>query len=253
MKNKTLVIVVKGIVIIVLFIIIFFCLYRLFFIYEDRKNQKDEYDKIIDISEIKDDKSEEQVNKINFKELSIINPDIVGWLTIEGTNINYPIVQTDNNTYYLKHSFEKKYSNYGAIYMDATADKNFNSLNTFIYGHNTSNGTMFGELKKFMKQSFYDEHKNIFIYTKDKNYKLEVFSVHIDTASSKSYQMNFATMDSYKKYIDLMQDYSVIKTNVDINYETDKIVSLYSCSHERGNSKLDRYFIHGKIQEVGGI
>mgnify|MGYP000531514856 FL=1 len=165
MKNKTLVIVVKGIVIIVLFVIIFFCLYRLFFIYEDRKNQKDEYDKIIDISEIKDDKSEEQVNKINFKELSIINPDIVGWLTIEGTNINYPIVQTDNNTYYLKHSFEKKYSNYGAIYMDATADKNFNSLNTFIYGHNTSNGTMFGELKKFMKQSFYDEHKNIFIYT----------------------------------------------------------------------------------------
>lgn len=250
MKSKKIIIVLKFLILIILFVIAGFSFYKFFSIQEDRKEQKEEQEKIIDISKIKDDKSEERINDINFDELSKINSDIVGWLTIEGTNINYPIVQTDNNTYYLKHSFEKKYSNYGAIYMDAIVDKEFNSLNTFIYGHNTSNETMFGELRKFMKQSFYDEYKNIFIYTKDKNFKLEIFSVHIDRASSKSYQMNFTTMDLYKEYIDLMKSYSVIKSNVEVNYETDRIVTLYSCSHERGNSKLDRYFVHAVIKDI---
>lgn len=110
--------------------------------------------------------------------------------------------------------------------------------------------TVYNDLGKFMKQSFFDEHKNIFIYTKNKIYKLEIFSVHVDRASSKSYQINFTTMNLYKEYIDLMKEYSVIKSDVEVDYETDKIVTLYSCSHERGNSKLDRYFVHAKLNEI---
>lgn len=250
MKSKKKFTVIKVLYITILLLIAAFCFYKYFSIKDDRKEQKQEHEKILDVADIKEDTSDDDNNKINFEELSKINSDIVGWITIENSNINYPIVQGQNNTYYLKHSFEKKYSGYGTIYMDATADTNFNSLNTFIYGHNTSNSTMFADLGKFMKQSFFDEHKNIFIYTKDKNYKLEIFSVHVDRASSKSYQMNFTTMNLYKEYIDLMKEYSVIKSDVEIDYETDKIVTLYSCSHERGNSKLDRYFVHAKLNEI---
>jgi len=101
-----------------------------------------------------------------------------------------------------------------------------------------------------MKQEFYNEHKYIYIYTPEKNYKLEVFSVHVDKASSKSYQMNFTTEESFKDYIDLMKSYSVINSNVEIDYTKDKIVTLYSCSNERGHAKDDRYFIHAKIENI---
>lgn len=253
MKHRKLFIIFKIIYISIMLGIAFFCFYKFYSISKERKNMQEEYEHIIDIAEVEEREVEENENKINFEELEKVNSDIVGWITIEDTNINYPIVQGKDNTYYLKHSFSKEYSNYGAIYMDATANDDFSSLNTFIYGHNTSNSSMFGELKKFMKQSFYDEHRNIYIYTKDKNYKLEIFSVHIDTASSKSYQMNFTTIDAYKKYIVLMKEESVISSDVEIDYDNDKIVTLYSCSHERGNSKFDRYFIHAIIKEMRSI
>ena len=79
---------------------------------------------------------------------------------------------------------------------------------------------------------------------------LTVFSVHVDKASSKSYQMNFTTDESYKDYIDLMKSYSVIKSDIEIDYTEDRIVTLYSCSHERGHAKDDRYFVHAKLIEI---
>lgn len=241
----------------ILYIMIFisiaiFCFYNAYKIKNEQNKVVEEQKELINIAEIsaKDDMTEKNKDEINFQELININSDFVGWIKIDETNINYPIVQGTNNTYYLKHSFYKEYSNAGSIYMDATANSDFTSQNTFIYGHYTSNGSMFGQLGKYMEQSFYDEHKDIYIYTPTKNYKLEIFSVHVDKASSKSYQMNFTTEESYKSYIDLMKEYSVIKSDVNVDYTKDKIVTLYSCSHERNHAKDDRYYIHAKITEV---
>lgn len=229
-----------------------FCFYKAYEIKEEQTKIKEEQTELIDIAEIpeKVEDIEEKKEEINFQELININSDFVGWIKIEDTNINYPIVQGTNNTYYLKHSFYKEYSNAGSIYMDATANSNFSSKNTFIYGHYTSDGSMFGQIGKYMKQDFYDKHKEIYIYTSEQNYKLEVFSVHVDKASSKSYQMNFTTDESYKDYIDLMKSYSVIKSDIEIDYTEDRIVTLYSCSHERGHAKDDRYFVHAKLIEI---
>ena len=238
----------------VLYILLFllisvFCFYNAYKIKNEQKELAEEQQELIEIAEIPDkaEEIEEKNDEINFQDLININSDFVGWIKIEGTNINYPIVQGTNNTYYLKHSFYKEYSNAGSIYMDATANSNFESKNTFIYGHYTSDGSMFGQLGKYMKQGFYDKHKEIYIYTSEQNYKLEVFSVHVDKASSKSYQMNFTTDEAYKDYIELMKSYSVIKSDIVVDYTNDRIVTLYSCSHERGHAKDDRYFIHAKL------
>lgn len=238
----------------VLYVLVFlfisvFCFYNAYKIKSDQKEIEVEQQELIEIAEIPEEIeiTEEQSDEINFQELININSDFVGWIKIENTNINYPIVQGTNNTYYLKHSFYKEYNNAGSIYMDATANSDLTSQNTFIYGHYTSNGSMFGELGKYMKQTFYNEHKDIYIYTPENNYKLEVFSVHVDKASSKSYQMNFTSEESFKEYIDLMKSYSVVKSDVEIDYTKDRIVTLYSCSHERGHAKDDRYFIHAKL------
>lgn len=213
---------------------------------EELEEQKVQ-DEFIDIAEIPEELEEE--SKINFDELIAINSDIKAWIYIEGTNINYPIVQSNNNTYYLKHNYKKEYSSYGSIYMDSTAKDDFTSLNTFIYGHYTSNNSMFGELGNFMNQDFFDSHKNILIYTPDKNYKLEIFSVYVDNAFSDSYQMNFITENDYKNYINLMREKSVIKSDVKVDYTKDRIVTLYSCSRETNYKKQDRYYIHSKIIE----
>lgn len=238
-------------ILLILFIGIFsFSCYKYLSVDKDIKEEKKEQKQLIEISEIKEDVDIlEEESKINFKELSNINSDIVAWIVIDGTNINYPIVQSTNNTYYLKHSFYKKYSNYGTIYMDATANKDFSSSNTFIYGHYTANKSMFGELGNYMKQSFFEEHPYIIIYTPEKTIKAEIFSVHVDDASSPSYQMNFTTNEAFKNYIDLMKQKSVINSGIEVDYTTDKIITLYSCSRETNYQKQDRYYIHAKIVE----
>lgn len=233
-----------------LFLIVAILSFKNFF---DIKNEIQEeqvvHNELIDISEIPEEINQEENFKINFDELLSINSDVIGWIVIEGTNINYPIVQSKNNTYYLKHSFYKKYSNYGTIYIDATANKDFTSQNTFIYGHYTANKSMFGELGNYMKQSFFEEHPYFIIYTPEKTLKMEIFSVHVDSASSPSYQMNFTTEDAFKNYIALMKEKSVINSNVTVNYSADRIVTLYSCSRETNYHKQDRYYIHAKIIE----
>ena len=244
--------ILKALYILLFISIAVFCFYKAYEIKDEQTKIKEEQTELIDIAEIpeKVEDIEEKKEVINFQDLININSDFIGWIKIEDTNINYPIVQGTNNTYYLKHSFYKEYSNSGSIYMDATANSNFSSKNTFIYGHYTSDGSMFGQIGKYMKQDFYDKHKEIYIYTSEQNYKLEVFSVHVDKASSKSYQMNFTTDESYKDYIDLMKSYSVIKSDIEIDYTEDRIVTLYSCSHERGHAKDDRYFVHAKLIEI---
>lgn len=244
--------ILKALYILLFISIAVFCFYKAYEIKDEQTKIKEEQAELIDIAEIpeKVEDIEEKKEVINFQDLININSDFIGWIKIEDTNINYPIVQGTNNTYYLKHSFYKEYSNAGSIYMDATANSNFSSKNTFIYGHYTSDGSMFGQIGKYMKQDFYDKHKEIYIYTSEQNYKLEVFSVHVDKASSKSYQMNFTTDESYKDYIDLMKSYSVIKSDIEIDYTEDRIVTLYSCSHERGHAKDDRYFVHAKLIEI---
>lgn len=244
--------ILKALYILLFISIAVFSFHRAYKIKQEQVKIKEEQTELIDIAEIpeKVEDVEEKKDEINFQELININSDFVGWIKIDDTNINYPIVQGTNNTYYLKHSFYKEYSNAGSIYMDATANSSFESRNTFIYGHYTSDGSMFGQLGKYMKQDFYDKHKEIYIYTSEQNYKLEVFSVHVDKASSKSYQMNFTTDESYKEYIELMKSYSVIKSDIEIDYTEDRIVTLYSCSHERGHAKDDRYFVHAKLIEI---
>lgn len=239
---------IKYLLLVICVFIFVFCIWKYINIGKGIQEEKKDQMQLIEISEVEEKKDVlEEESKINFEELMKINSDIVAWIVIEGTNINYPIVQSTNNTYYLKHSFYKKYSNYGTIYMDATANKDFTSKNTFIYGHYTANKSMFGELGNYMKQSFFEEHPYVTIYTPEKNLKLEIFSVHVDDASSPSYQMNFTTDEAFKNYIDLMKEKSVIHSNVEVNYITDKIITLYSCSRETNYQKQDRYYIHGKV------
>ena len=229
--------------------VLVFCVINIFHnIYSENK-QEEIIGSLIEIGDVKPSSEIDKIPQIDFSKLKEVNNAIVGWIIIDGTQVNYPIVKGKDNSYYLNHSYDKSYNEAGWVFLDYRCNENFSDLNTFIYGHYTSNGSMFGELKKYMEESFYKEHPFFYILTPNGNYKVDVISAYTDDALSSSYNAKFNDLNDYQRYIEKIRLKSRYSTDISVNYNFDKIISLYSCSHESG-SKTERYFIHGVIRKI---
>ena len=206
-----------------LFLILFcYSIFSIYKILKDEKQQEQNKDELIEEFEIPEIPSEEPEFSVDFDSLKQINSDIVGWIIMEGTQVNYPVVQGSNNSYYLNHSYDKKWSSFGSIFMDYSSSSDFSDRNTFIYGHHTRNGSMFGEVNKYMDVNFYNEHPFFFLYTPNGNYKAEVFSVYTADALSDSYDQSFASKDEFQQYIEMIRGKSkyYIDTKIDISSDS---------------------------------
>lgn len=241
--------VIKYVILLISITILCFSVYSLYKIKDEHKKNDDLKQELIEEINIPDIPSEETKFTVDFEKLKNINSDVVGWIIMEGTQVNYPIVQGENNFYYLNHSYEKKYSSFGSIFLDYSSSSDLSDKNSFIYGHHTRNGSMFGELKKYMNTNFFNEHPSFYLYTPNGNYKADIFSVYTADALSDSYNQSFSSLEDFKLYIDLIKRKSRFAIDVDVNYETDKIISLYSCSHE-SESEYERYFIHAVLRII---
>ncbi|MBR1883399.1 MAG: class B sortase [Clostridia bacterium] len=171
----------------------------------------------VDIYEEKEEEEEAKTTYIDFDKLEEINNDIVGWIIIDGTNINYPILQTSNNDFYLHNNYMKEYSQSGSIFLDYRCDL-FNDKATVIYGHNMTDGKMFHELTKIYNHELGDSVK-IEIYTKEKDYIFNVISTFMIMPDEFSLECNFK--DLVNRSI-----YNFEFGNVDEN----RIVALYTCN-----------------------
>ena len=239
------------IILLIIFIVLFcFSCISFYKIYRENTYQKKLKNSLIEEVVKPEDYSKESSYYINFEYLESINSDVVGWIIMEDTKINYPIVQGSDNDYYLKHTFDKKYNTIGSIYMDYRAKEDFSSYNTFIYGHNTYDGSMFADLSKYKDFNFYKDHPIFYIYTSSGNYRVKIFSFYIDDVDNGSYKVEFSDLDDYKNYIEIISSKSIYNTNVNVDYTEDKIVSLYSCSGLRGIARLKRYFMHGILEKI---
>ena len=209
---------------------------------ECNSNNKD-IDNLIDEVFIED--SSEEENKIDWNYLKSINEDIIGWIAIEGTEINYPILKDNDNLYYLKHNYLKKYNSNGSIF---TLDINpFNNNETLLYGHNMSNGTMFSILGKYLNKDYLLFHQKIKIYTPNKNYEGMIFSAYsIGIVKEKNNISNL----SFNERIEYYKKVSAIKVN---NVEfVDKIIKLSTCSYINSNTRPtdQRYYIVATLKEI---
>ena len=119
------------------------------------------------------------------------NPDIIAWIEIENTNINYPVLQGNDNNYYLKHNYKKEYSINGSIFLDMNYNWNPPSTNLLIYGHNNKNNTMFQDLLKYKNKQFYEEHPIIKFTTINEEANYEILSVFESRVFNKSEQNVF--------------------------------------------------------------
>lgn len=240
---------IKMFLLLVLLFSLIYCAFNVYKIYKEEKDANKIKEELIEIIDIPDIPSEEPEFKVNFTELAKINSDVVGWIVVEGTQINYPIVQGNDNSFYLNHSYDKKWSGFGSIFMDYTSSKDFSDYNTFIYGHHTKDGSMFGEIYKYMDYDFYREHPSFKLYTPDGNYNVKIFSAYVANTESESYNQKYSSLEEYKNYIDFVISKSNYNTNMEIDSAREKIITLYSCSREGNWRKNDRYFIHGILEK----
>lgn len=179
---------------------------------------------------------------INFDKLKAQNKDVVGWIFSKNGVINYPILQGDDNSYYLNHLISGKKNMNGSIFMDYSANSNFKDANTLIYGHSMDNGSMFRSLLNYKKQSYYDKYPEFYIYTPTGNYKLLIFAAYESKSNDIAYGKIYGET-GFNKLVANAVSKSRIKTNVEVGVG-DKLVTLSTCAY---SSKNARFLVMGKL------
>ena len=179
---------------------------------------------------------------VDFNGLKRTNPDVVGWLKVNGTNINYPFVQSSNNDYYLTHSFNKSYNGAGWVFLDYR-NNGTNNKNTIIYAHGRSDKTMFGTLKNVLNNGWLNNTNNyvIKISSETENSLWQVFSVYRIPTTSDYLQTNFNDDIEYQNFLDMIKDRSSHNFNTNVA-STDNILTLSTCYN---NS--DKMVVHAKL------
>lgn len=173
--------------------------------------------------------------EINFAELKAINPEIIGWIKLDNTNINYPIVQGKDNSKYLIHGYDDEYNASGAIFMDSRNNE-WQDDYTIIYGHHLDSSKMFGELTKYAEKTFFNDHTTGTLYTEEANFHLEALSYSvINTNSTSIYQLDI----NKNHHNDTIQS-ELMKTAIqftDSDSISEKIILLSTCDK---NSRYSR-------------
>ena len=179
---------------------------------------------------------------VDFNSLKRTNPDVVGWLKVNGTNINYPFVQSSDNDYYLTHSFNKSYNGGGWVFLDYR-NNGTNNKNTIIYAHGRSDKTMFGTLKNVLNNGWLNNTNNyvIKISTETENSLWQIFSVYRIPTTSDYLQTNFNDETEYQNFLDMIKDRSSYNFNTSVA-STDNILTLSTCYN---NS--DKMVVHAKL------
>lgn len=165
--------------------------------------------------------AEEALAQTKYGALFYENQDFVGWISIEGTNVNYPVMQTPNEPdYYLKHNFKKRHSDYGVPYVDEACMLGI-SNNVVIYGHNMKDGSMFADTCEYKRKSFYEEHKIICFDTRFTIDEYEVVAMFKYNVNNETFKFNaYTTMDEaeFDEFMENVRARQLYDTGVDIEY-----------------------------------
>ena len=182
--------------------------------------------------------------EIDLEYLKERNGDFRGWLYYPVLGVNYPVVQAEDNDYYLRRSFDGESLTAGCIFMDCEASADFSDRNTFIFGHNMRDGSMFGGFRDMASDTtICQENPYFYIYTEEAVYTYEIFSYYIVKEDSDRY-MTFTKDDTYDVYVEWALENSIYQKEIDLS-ERNNIVTLSTCSGRSGSGK--RLLVHGVL------
>lgn len=200
--------------------------WKVYNILHDYKVNRDIYSKIAEVA-----MPEGFNGEIDFDALREINPDIVGWLYYESTNINYPIVQAEDNDYYLHITFEGTWAVGGTLFVDAVTEAPFEQFNTIVYGHHMQDHSMFGDIEKLKDPEYCKEHPQFELITPEGKYHLRVCAFLNQPADSDIYMTNFSEDEDKSAYIDLVNSLAMYTTTETMDTD-DRLVVLSTCAYE---------------------
>lgn len=183
---------------------------------------------------------------IDFAELWRYYPDLVAWLYCPTTNLNYPVMQTDNNQFYVDHRPDGKESAGGALFVDCTNAWDFSDANTVIYGHDMKDGSMFGYLHNYDNHDYYERHGEIYLLTPGRNYRMEILAAAVVPDDSWLYRKQMDDQQRKDWALDVYQ-LSVIGTQNTADLEAEHYVTLSTCSYEYENA---RFVVVGALKRI---
>ncbi|MGI6212414.1 MAG: class B sortase [Anaerovoracaceae bacterium] len=231
------------IVMLILIIIIAFCLYKIIptlYGYYQGTHTYHEIEKIAGT-----DKDE---IGINWQKLHRKYKNVKAWIYSKDTVINYPVVQGDDNSYYLTHLVNGEYNVKGSIFIDYRNKRPFKDFMTIIYGHHMHDGSMFCSLKNYREKDYYKKHKTMRLYTPDAKYQLQIFGVVTIPSTDKHYKFSF-TESEKGDYLRWIERNTELDTEVPVSTD-DKIVMLSTCTYEFDEARL---VVFAKMNEVNSF
>lgn len=247
-------------IILVLALAVFcYAAYNLFHIYTEYKKGTDEYNHIEQMAVTEREPNLVEMDTpetpsllapidVDFAALRSVNEDVIGWIYIEALDgISYPVVQGDDNSQYLHTTYEKNYNFAGTIFVDYENSPDFSDCNTLVYGHNMKNGSMFGQLKNFVKdEAAYQKSKYFWILTPDKDYRYEIVAAYTTAVDSDTYTLFKGPGEEFLQYLNTIKGYSEIQTDPGNLNIKDKIVTLSTCTGDEAT----RFVVQGRCSDV---
>ena len=205
------------------------------------KKENEELKKVITNTQIT---NTERMEKI--EELKKENPDIIGWLEIEGSNISYPVLQGKDNSFYMTHNYKKEKSKEGSLFLDKDYDWNRPSTNLLIYGHNNRGSTeMFADLINYKEEEYYNTHKTVRLTTDKEDAEYEIIAVFLSRVYYKSeknvfryyYFINANNEKEFNEYIENSKKASLYKIDATAKYGDD-LLTLSTCEYSQEDGRL---------------
>ena len=277
-RTKTLGDVIRLIVMLAALAVFLYSGYTLYGFYKEYKKSADEYDNLEnsyaadqqeeseDLDHLEDDTALQSIsgrevrtviengeektlpvlkNPIDFTQLLAVNSDIVGWLRIRALDISYPVVQGEDNDYYLHRTFEKTDNFAGCLFVNSYNMGNFTDQNTIIYGHNMKNGSMFGKLKNFNDPEVFKKSRYFWIFTPDFIYQYRIFSASVVDKTGLTYQISF-TDEEFDQFISRAYSDSVVDNQGVTVTKDDRIVTLSTCTGDDAT----RFVVMGRLAQI---
>ena len=232
--------------IILLITLLCYLFYNFYINIRDKKLSENLQNRLINsisTNEINNDTKNELMEEV--KELQKENEDVKAWIKINDTNINYPVVQANDNDYYLYRNYKKENSNYGSIFIDSNSNIENPNSNIIMYGHNMKDGSMFKDLLKYADEEYYNNHKYIEFVTNTSSSTYEIIAVFKSRIFYKNeknvfryYQCtNLNNEQDYNYYVNNSKELSLYDTGVNAEYG-EQIITLITCEYSSENGRM---------------
>ena len=175
-----------------------------------------------------------------------INPDVIGWIRIPDTVIDYPLLQGEDNEYYLKHTWEEKKNAVGSIFLECRNSPDLTDYNTIIYGHNMNNGSMFASLRKYAGETYFTQHPYVYLVTDDGVLRYDVFSSYKADVDGVTYGLSFRQEETKAEFLIHALENSSFDAGI-VPESQDRILTLSTCS---GAGYSTRWVVHARLKMV---